>query len=279
MTMRLRIWVLLGAALCGAAALAADALVPVPLPAAFGLHSIGSAEPVVYTESSGELQNAVDRRVIEAQCEVARTLGSTDKTPVFEAGYDEPLKTETRRFTNDRHWANYTIIHAYVCDRADKPSSSADALCGCNYRVRPKYLVQIKNKLDRGLEIIDIDIAKRTAQRRVVPGPLRDDLERGAADVLRLAPEIVGKDVVAGIPCVMRRQSMGGKNYMDICITEDPDKRLPEQLRYRTLSEYMPRVDGKGVHRSSRADKIVLNGNVDSAVFAIPEGFTVRELK
>ena len=94
-----------------------------------------------------------------------------------------------------------------------------------------------------------------------------------------IAPEVVGKDVIAGIPCVMRRQSMGGTNYKDICVTEDPEKRLPEQMRFRTLSEYMPRPDGKGVYSSSRADKIVLNGLVDAAVFAIPDGYTVKEMK
>ena len=94
-----------------------------------------------------------------------------------------------------------------------------------------------------------------------------------------IAPEVVGKDVIAGIPCVMRRQSMGGTNYKDICVTEDPEKRLPEQMRFRTLSEYMPLADGKGVYNSSRADKIVLNGLVDAAVFSVPEGYTVKEMK
>lgn len=279
MTLRLQTSALLAAALCGAGALAADALVPVPLPSDFGIHSIGSAEPVVYTESSGELQNFTDRRVIETQCEMARKRGDTTKTPVFEAGDDKPLKTETKRFTNARHWANYTVHHQYVCERPEGKTSSADGLCGCTYRVVPKYLAQIKNKTDRGLEIIDLDVSKRTAQRRLLPGPVRADLERGEADVLRLAPEVVGKDVVAGIPCVVRRQSMGGKNYMDLCVTEDPDKHLPAEMRYRALSEYMPRADGKGAHRWSKADKIVLNGLVDSAVFAIPEGFSVKELK
>ena len=266
-------------AVCALTAHAADALTPVALPADFGVHAIGSVEPVVYTELSGELRNPVDRKVIEAQCEVARKQGRTDKTPLFEAGDDKPYKTESKRFTNAKHWANYTVDHVYTCDRADGKPSGADGLCGCTYRVVPKYRAQIKNKTSAGLEVIDIDGNKRTAQRRLVPGHAAVGLERGEADVAGLAPAIVGKDVVAGIPCVMHRRSMGGKNHMDICITDDPEKRLPPEMRFRALSEYMPNPDGKGAHRWSKADKVVLNGAVDAAVFSIPEGFTVKEFK
>jgi hypothetical protein len=267
-------------AAAAAAALAGDALVPVPVPSGYGVQPTHNSMPVVYTESSGELQNLVDRKVIEAQCSAMKTMGATDKTPVFEEGDGKPLKTQSQRFGNDRHWAIYTVLHAYVCDRpSGKPSSSTEAVCDCTYRSKPHYTAQIRNKLDGFIEIIDIDIAKQAARRRVMPDHSVPNLQKDAANVLKLAPEIVGKDVVAGIPCVVRRQSFGGKSHMDICVSEDPDKHLPPELRFRTLSEYMPTADGKGAHRWSKADKVVLNAIVDSGVFRMPEGVTVKELK
>jgi hypothetical protein len=267
-------------AVAGAAALAGNALVPVPVPSGYGVRPTHSSLPVIYTESSGELQNLVDRKAIEAQCSVMKKMGATDKTPVFEDGDDKPLKTQSRRFGDDRHWAIYSVLHEYVCDRPwGKPSSSTEALCDCTYRVKPHYTAQIKNKLDGRIEIIDIDIAKQAARRRVMPDHSVPKPEQDAANVLKLAPEVVGKDVVAGIPCVVRRQSMGGKSHMDICVSEDPDKHLPPELRFRTLSEYMPAADGKGAHRWSKADKVLMDASVDSGVFRMPDGVTVKELK
>jgi hypothetical protein len=264
----------------GAAALAGDAMVPVPVPSGYGVQPTHSSMPVVYTESSGEYQKVVDRKIIEAQCDAMRQMGATDKTPVFEDGDGKPLKTQSRRFGNDRHWAIYSVLHRYVCDRPPgRASSSTEALCDCTYRVKPHYTAQIKNRLDGQIEIIDIDIATQIARRRVMPDHSVPNLERDAAYVLKLAPQVVGKDVVAGIPCVVRRQSMGGKNYMEICVSEDPEKHLPPDLRFRTLSEYMPTADGKGMYRWSKADKVVINAIVDSGVFRMPEGLIVKDLK
>jgi hypothetical protein len=259
---------------------AADALAPVALPSDFGVHAIGSVEAVVYVELSGELFNVVDRKGIEAVCTAARHSDQTTKTPRFEPGYDKPNKTETKLFANPHHWASYIIDHVYVCDRPEgRPGNSGDALCDCTYRVIPHYHAQIKNKTSDGLEIIDLDVAKRTARRQVLHGYAGEDIGRGQFDLRAFAPEVVGKDVVAGIPCVVRRRSMGGANYADYCITEDPERHLPEQIRLRSLSTYIPRLDGKGPHMRSRADKVVPNGAVDAAVFAIPERFTVKDRK
>src|SRR5256885_990591 len=137
--------------------LAADSYVPAPIPQDFGIHASKSAEPVVYTEFSGELINAFDRNIVERQCQMGRELGLTNKTPVFEAGYDKPNKFESQRFTsftNEQHSATYTVTLAYGCDRTvEKAGSSADAMCDCTYRVLSSRRAEIKNRLPDGLEI------------------------------------------------------------------------------------------------------------------------------
>ena len=156
------------AAVCGVA-LAADSYVPAPIPQDFGIHASKSAEPVVYTEFSGELINAFDRNIVERQCQMGRELGLTNKTPVFEAGYDKPNKFESQRFTsftNEQHSATYTVTLAYGCDRTvEKAGSSADAMCDCTYRVLSSRRAEIKNRLPDGLEIIVLDPQKQVAER------------------------------------------------------------------------------------------------------------------
>src|SRR5258705_11339256 len=92
---------LMGAAitLCGLVAVAAEALIPVSIPAAFRSKATHSTEPVVYAHVVGEFRNTTDRALIEAQCEIFRNMGMTDGHPVFEAGYDKPLTTEDWQFT------------------------------------------------------------------------------------------------------------------------------------------------------------------------------------
>ena len=256
------------------AVLAADALVPVAVPPEFGVAPTRSTTPVVYAESRGEFRNPIDRAVIEAQCEVARKAGMTDKTPVFEAGHDKPIKTEARRYGNETHTAHYSVIHQYQCSRSTRAASSVEALCGCTYRVQPRLTVQIKNRVGGRLEIIDIDATDRTGHRRFLADRPAGDHER---QVRTLAPAVAGRDVIAGIPCVVRRQPLG-ESYIERCIAEDEDKKLPAWLRFSALSETTPAPDGK-TYQWTRTDKVVLNATVDTGVFAPPPGVAIKELK
>lgn len=265
----------LALASCASSSAVADALTPVPVPAEFQIRSTRINVPVVYAKSAGETDNVIDKRVIEALCKDLRELGLSNKPPVFEAGYDKPVKTESLRFSNATHWAHLTTLHAYVCIRPEGMRSGDDAVCGCTYAVRPQYRLHIKNTLPDGVETLLVDVTRRTVERRVAPRP-RPDLKRDAERVRALAPEAVGRDVIAGIPCVVRRQSLGGQSHIDRCIAEDPDQHLPPELRNQALSETIPSLDGKSIFRWTRTEKVVLDATVNSGVFMIPEGFTVK---
>ena len=259
-------------ALCGAVTLGTSVAVEAQAPPGFAVKRSGHLETVIYSESVGELHNAVDRKTIEAQCAAARRAGLTDKHPAFEAGYDRPLKTENWRFGNERHWANFSVLHAYGCGRPAVATGSPDRLCGCTYGVQIHRTVHIRKREGGRTEDLLVDLTEGTARRRVSQDPAVADLDIDATRVRALAPEVVGRDVVVGVPCVMRRQRLGAEGWIDRCITEDESKKLSPEMRYRTLSETTWSKDGKELHGWSKAVKVVQNASVDTGVFDLPDG-------
>lgn len=267
----------LALASCTHLALAADPRVPVAAPAEFRTLVTRSSVPVVFARSSGEAFNPIDKPAIEAVCEAARQTGLTDKYPVFEAGYGKPVKTESLRFSNATQRALLSTLHAYECVRPAGRPVGANGLCDCTFRVRPHYRAEIKNTLATGVETLTVDLTKGTAQRRVAASRPGADLQRDAERIVALAPEVVGRDVVAGIPCVIRRQPLGAQGYIERCIAEDPEHQLPPMLRYQALSESIPSEGGKSRFSWSRTDQVELNAAVDAGVFKLPDGVIVKE--
>lgn len=264
-------------AACLLASVAAAATGAVPIPAEFMTEPARSNVTVVFARSSGEAFNPIDKRAIEAQCEMARQNGQTEKRPVFEAGHDKPVKTTSLRFSTSTQSAQLTTLHAYECAHAQGRPAGADGLCGCTYQVRPRWRVDITNLLPTGAEVLTIDLTKGVGQRRVKPGVARGEAARNAERVTALAPGVVGHEVVAGIPCVVRRQALGAGGHIDRCIAEDPEHHLPDWLRYQALSETVPSQDGKSTYRWTRTDEVVLNALVDAGVFKAPRGITLKE--
>ena len=267
------------AASCASAcmAVAADALVPVQVPADFRIKPTGRQEAVLYTESVGERRNPLDRATVEAQCQAARAGGLTDKHPVFESGHDQPLKTESRRFSAGRRWAEMSTAQVYQCDGPPDTTGSVGYLCGCTYRLQERRSVQI-GRIDKGRhETLQVDLARGTARRRSQAPAAAPDPGGDAARVKALAPEIVGKDQVAGVACVVRRQKLGANAWTDRCIVEDEAMKLHPDLRFRALSESTPARDGKGMYSWMKAVKVIQNASVDAGVFELPAGVVLQE--
>ena len=282
LTMKMRLPPLPPLPVCAIAAslltsIAAAAVGTLPIPAEFMTEPARSNVTVVFARSAGEVFNPIDKRAIEAQCEMARQSGQTQKHPVFEAGHDKPVKTTSLRFSTATQSAHLTTLYAYECTRAQGRPAGADGLCGCTYQVQPRWRVEITNQLSTGAETLTIDITKGTGQRRVKPGVAKGDAARNAERVAALAPEVVGRDVIAGIPCVVRRQALGAGGHIDRCIAEDPEHHLPDWLRYQALSETVPSQDGKSTYRWTRTDEVVMNATVDAGVFKVPRGITLKE--
>ena len=257
--------------------MAGSGLGVVPIPAEFMTEPARSNVAVVYARSSGEAFNPIDKRTIEAQCEMARQSGQTQKRPVFEVGHDKPVKTTTLRFSTATQSAQLTTLYAYECAHAQGRLAGVEGLCGCTYQIQPRFRVEITNQLPTGAETLNIDITKGTGQRRVKPAVAKGEAARNAERVAALAPEVVGREVIAGIPCVVRRQALGAAGHIDRCIAEDPDHHLPDWLRYQALSETVPSQDGKSTFRWTRTDDVVMNATVDAGVFKLPRGITLKE--
>jgi hypothetical protein len=258
----------------------ASATFEIPLPSEFRIKASGRTEEMVFIQSIGEFWNPANRSITEAQCEAARKVGLTTRHPVFEEGHDKPTKTENQSFIRGRNEASFSTRYPYLCDRLPAPSeTSADYLCGCTYRVQVQRNAYIKRFEGGRFEFISIDITKGTARRQTgVDRSLPFDPQANGAKVKGLAPEVVGQDVVAGIPCVIRRQRLGSDGWTDRCIIEDEPQKLPPHVRFRALADTTPGVDGKGTYSWMKAVKVITDASVDTGVFEMPQGVVVKEI-
>jgi hypothetical protein len=225
-----------------AAAAPSDVLDP---PAGFGVRLTGTLERVVVAEAVAQSPGPVDRSSIEAQCDSARAAGLTTRQPVFEAGHDQPIRTETLRVGNARHQADFVTRHVYECATPPRTANSADFLCGCTYRVHIRRSVQV-------------------GRRDIRPAQAKRALDR----VRRLMPEVLGADTVAGIACIWRRLCLPDDVRVDRCIADGDIGALPPFLHGRALAEVTARA-GDPPLQSSRVTRVVLHARVDAGVFAV----------
>ena len=257
--------------------------VAAPLPPGFDVKPRGGpAERVVYAESSGEFLNGIFRKIIEPQCRASIDMGLASRMPSFEAGAELPSPVERWSYTNERHAAVYSLDHPYACDRPEVVKLPG-ALCNCTFRRLEVRKARIRNVVPEGVEILDIDFDKRSATRRLLPGMTRLEPVAAGDDASRawlvggLAPEVMGRERIQGMDCVVRRRTLGAGGYMEWCITEDEAKVLPPALRQRALRDVMhtPDPDRPAVWRN-QTDRIVLESAIDAAVFEVPAGFDVK---
>jgi hypothetical protein len=243
----------MAAAVCAASVAAAAPSDVMDPPAGFGVRLTGTLEPVVVAEAVAHSPGSVDRSSIEAQCDSARAVGLTTRHPVFEAGDDQPTRTQTLRFGNERHRADFVTRHIYECAAPPRTTSSADFLCGCTYRVQVRRSVRVGN------------------------GDARPaDAERDPDRVRRLMPETLGADTVAGIACVWRRLRLPGGVRIERCIADDDAGPLPSFLHGRALAEITARAADPPL-QSSRVTRVVLHARVDAGVFAVRQSDVPKE--
>jgi hypothetical protein len=138
-------------------------------------------------------------------------------------------------------------------------------------------MVQIKKWESGRYEFVTVDLFAKTAVRITGTDHSIQTPERDAANVLALAPEALGHDVVAGLPCTVRRQRLGTEGWIDRCLTGN-DPALPPQLRFQTLREITPYRNGHRVHSQDRVIRVEKQASVDAAVFEVPQGVHVKDL-
>jgi hypothetical protein len=256
---------------------AAEAHVVVLPPADFGVKPRGTLESVAYAVSSGELPNLVDKANIEKLCESARLARLTDSHPIFEAGHDRPLATQTFRFLAARRRASYSVLHAYQCD-GSPAATAVEQVCACTYRVRPHRSVQIE-RTDGGRHTsLSIDLTQRTASRVVTADHSLAQSDSVASGAALDVPQPVGRDEVAGMPCVVHRQRLGPDNWIDRCVVESAAGRPEPGPRARTLSEGSRSQGGRMLQSWSKVVQAIPDAWVDVAVFDLPEGVVAKDV-
>jgi hypothetical protein len=236
-----------------------------PVPPGFGVQERHVEMHVVYSRSQGESPNAVDRASIEKSCAVQRQLGATATTPTFEAGFDRPNRVELIQIVAPDAWASYETIHGYACDPASM-GSARDA-CACTYRELTSRFVHIRKAAGASTEVIDAEPTRGTGTRRTRAGAYR--APEGRPDAAAFGP-VVGHDVVAGMPCTIRRVDLGS-GRLERCLA-DRVPAVPEALRDQELAQTRSLlVNGAATARDWRRTQLVQpDADIDAGVFDAP---------
>lgn len=253
--------------LATAGAVAADAKVGPP--PGFPFKPGRNTEHVVYSETEAEYPNPIRRELLEQQCDMARQLGKTTKHPSFEAGHDQPNHRETVRMVGTTQTVTFHTVRAYLCD----PMPPDRDLCGCTYRMVTGHVLHLDRHEAGRHEIVRYDIEKQQGTRFV--GPDAPAPAGSARNLAALAPQVMGRDVVAGVPCVVRRQVLPG-GWVDRCIAWDPDGKLPAALRDQELASSFVVQDHPDRTHRSRITKVVADALVNAGVFDLPPGANLK---
>lgn len=266
--------VALATAAVGVAAALAQTLAhaaPAPLPAGFDVAARHETTHAAWSVLSGESPNVLDRGLVERTCAMKRSIGATTSTPVFESGTDRPDAVQIVHIASTTATAGYETIRGTVCDPATLGATGD--ICGCTFRQMTSRYIHIRRTTGGETEVIDVDLTKGTGSRRTrraAPGGAAS-----APDLAVLGP-VVGHDVVAGVPCSVRRQDLG-TGRTDRCLADAADN-IPPTLRLQELARTMYLLGPGGPERRDwrRTDRLDADAEVDLGVFDPPAGIAWR---
>lgn len=249
-------------------------------PEGFGVRLRGAVEPVVYARIEASVPNAVERKTFEAICAAGRKVGSTTKTPVFEAGWDQPGRIDTIRFTNERVLASFSVQRSYGCDPDPAAATKRHDPCGCTFKLIERRTSEIKTLTGGRLETLHVDFTRRMATRSVARGRAQP-IDADAAETLaaRLAPATGGTEEILGMTCAVHRQDMPGGGWREWCVTAKDDTHIHPLLRSRALRHATYGPDGKAsVSMGDSTVEIEPEAFVDVGVFMPPDGVQIKEI-
>ena len=245
-----------------------------PLPDGFGVDPTRRLERMRHAERTGELPNTVDRATLEQVCRAQLQLGAATRMPVFESGHDQPAHSRSQVYfsADGSRRAVYTQLTAYGC-----PEVKRDGPCHCTYRPLVSHSVEIVVWQGRHFRRWRADVEVGTGTLEEGDGEPPGSLPAPGQDVLtRLFGPVVGRAAAAGWACEQREQP-GPIAPRRSCLLL-PDPKLPEQLWGRMVSSSAGAPDSS-VRQSSQLQRLVLEADVDAAVFTPPEGIAWRNLR
>ena len=248
-----------------------------PLPDGFGLAPRHETTTAVWSTMAGESPGMWNRAVIERTCAARRSMGATMHTPVFEADPDRPNGVRIVQVVAAGAWASYETVQGAMCDAV----TLHEDLCACTFRSTTSRYMHLRKTRDGVTEVIDVDFAKGSATRRTRRASAADSAAAASAPAavdLGFFGPVVGRDVIAGMPCSLRHQVLGS-GAIDRCLA-DAAPKVPAALRGQELSSTTTvMADGVAVRRDwRRVEAVDANADVDLGVFDVPAGFAVRDL-
>jgi hypothetical protein len=246
---------------------------PASAPAGFEIAPRHATTRAAWSTLAGESPNALDRSLIERTCAMRRSIGATQSAPVFESGTDQPDVVQVTRIASATAIASYETVRGTACDPATMTASGD--LCGCTFRRLTSRFVHIRRAIGEDTELIDVDLVKGTGTQRTRSGPLRAGLD--LPDPAAFGP-VVGHDVVAGMPCALRRQELGS-GRTERCLADAADG-VPPALRLQELARTVYLLGPAGPSRRDwrRTERLDPEAEVDLGVFDPPAGIAWRTL-
>lgn len=244
----------------------------VPLPEGFGVMPSKRLERLLYAEHKGELPNTVDRAALEQICRTSMSVGGATRLPVFEDGDGQPAQTRSQRYfsADGSRLAVYTEETGYGC-----PEVKSNGPCNCTYRRLTRRTVDVELWQGRQFKHwqADLDAGTGTLDEgsRTPPGSL-PAADEGA--LTQLFGPVVGRGSVAGWACA-QRELPGATAPRRTCLAL-PDPKLPRLLWGGALSSSAGGGADAGMRLSSELIRLVLDADVDSAVFKPPVSISYR---
>jgi hypothetical protein len=248
-------------------------------------HSVkltGVSEAVVYLVSEGENPPPLfSRKAVEAICETSRQAGLTSSMPEFDDGWDQPLKA--RQITILAKHMKYHMHELHTYDNLSDDASVKTHLCVERHRVHVRRSVTISKFLPDRIVVTKFDLeTKKGLVSNLRPGAAYDFRgPRGlAATGGMLNPgKGVGLSEVLGYPCVVVPSPLVAETRTaEACFAAPNNEKVPKIMEGRPLKGSMTWMsDGKLVRQWHQATELVPYGLIDSGVFDLPEGLTLRE--
>lgn len=245
-----------------------------PVPDGFGLKPAGRQERVVYMERRSEHPNGTDRRALEQICSARQALEASAPQPVFEAGHDEPVRTQSRHFfsADGLRRAVYTETTAYQCDAELLKTRGP---CGCTYRNQVTHQVEISLWRDGRVQRWKAGLEEGRGMLEEGASPAPGSLPAPDEAVLtRLYGPVTGEARMAGWACAQRE--LPGPVPRQTCLAL-PDPKLPKWLWGRALSGVaLTGPQAGGMRQRSELQRLLPAADVDAAVFTPPPGIEFR---
>ena len=259
---------------------------PVTIVPQFGyeVKSNGVSEAVVYLEFAGEeSSNKSARALVESTCNELRKVGQTSSVPTFDDGGQDPSKT--RRITILAKHMSYFLSQSLTYNKLPGASIAQGVkggLCAEHFRLRVQTDVTIRKLLPDRIIESKFNVEAKTGRNSTLrPGAMvnfKTSYGLGYSRGILKPGQGTGMSEVLGLPCVVVPSPLNTPLHFDEgCYASADNEKVPKIMEGRSLRQTATWEGSEKNFSRQEAVKLVPNGLIDSGVFEVPPGMTMRE--